>query len=57
VLLCSDGLHGVVPPARLSEIMRLGRSLGDTSDLLVDAANAVGGPDNITVVILQVDVA
>jgi protein phosphatase len=57
IILCSDGLHGVVPPARLSEILGRGRTLDETCGQLVDAANEAGGPDNITVVMLQVDVA
>ena len=57
LLLCSDGLHGVVLPEQLETIVKKGKSLGDTCQALVDAANAAGGPDNITVVLLQVDVA
>ena len=57
LLLCSDGLHGVVLPDQLETIVKKGKSLGETCQALVDAANAAGGPDNITVVLLQVDVA
>ena len=57
LLLCSDGLHGVVAPEQLEALVRKTKSLGDTCQALVDAANAAGGPDNITVVLLQVDVA
>jgi protein phosphatase len=57
ILLCSDGLHGVVLPEQLETIVRKGKTLGDTCQALIDAANAAGGPDNITVVLLQVDVA
>ena len=57
LLLCSDGLHGVVPPDRVEAIVKKGKSLAETCKLLIDAANAAGGPDNITVVMLQVDVA
>lgn len=57
MLLCSDGLHGVVAPDQLEAIVRKGKPLAETCQLLVDAANAAGGPDNITVVMLQVDVA
>jgi serine/threonine protein phosphatase PrpC len=55
-LLCSDGLFSVVADQNISEI------LGDTSlsleqmcDRLIEAANAAGGPDNITTLVLQVD--
>jgi protein phosphatase len=57
IMLCSDGLHGVVMPEQLETIVRKGKTLGDTCQALIDAANAAGGPDNITVVLLQVDVA
>jgi len=57
VLLCSDGLSGVVPPDRLAGILGRGAPLEQTCQDLVDAANEAGGPDNITVAMLQVDVA
>jgi protein phosphatase len=56
VLICSDGLSGVLPPSRLVVIVGEGRPLADTCQALVDAANEAGGPDNITVALLQVDV-
>ncbi len=57
LLLCSDGLSGVVPLDKLEGIIGAEASLGDTCQALIDAANAAGGPDNITVAMLQVDVA
>ena len=48
-LLCSDGLHGMVPEARLSEIVK--SSTGSLERLvrqLIDAANQAGGKDNVT---------
>jgi protein phosphatase len=57
VLLCSDGLSGVVPPDRLAGILGRSAPLEQTCQDLVDAANEAGGPDNITVAMLQVDVA
>lgn len=56
-LLCSDGLFGVVPDARIAEI--LGRKdvpLDAICRGLVEAANEEGGPDNITALILEIDV-
>ena len=53
LMLCSDGLWGVVSEKDIF------RSLSDTPTLhracqsMVDAANAAGGPDNISVVIAQ----
>ena len=57
IVLCSDGLSGVVPPDRMSEIIGQSEDLGETCRALVEAANAAGGPDNITVAMLKVDVA
>lgn len=57
LLLCSDGLSGVVPPEHLAEILSRAASLEQTVQDLIEAANAAGGPDNITVAMLKVDVA
>jgi protein phosphatase len=57
ILLCSDGLSGVVPPDRVAGIVGRGAPLEETCQDLIDAANQAGGPDNITVAMLQVDVA
>ena len=55
-LLCSDGLFSVVPDHSIAEILGDTRlSLGQMCDRLIEAANAAGGPDNITTLILQVD--
>lgn len=55
-LLCSDGLFGVVPDEKIAEILADGfGNLEDICRRLIDAANAAGGPDNITAMILQVD--
>ncbi len=54
LLLCSDGLTGMVPDARIAELLRGAR--GDArraSQALVDAANAAGGADNVTCVVVQ----
>ena len=56
VLLCSDGLHGVIAPDRLSKLVHQHGSLADVCNTLIDAANEAGGPDNITVALLQIDV-
>lgn len=57
LLICSDGLSGVVPMDRLSAIIGRLDPLDTTCQALIDAANQAGGPDNITVAMLQVDVA
>jgi len=54
LLLCCDGLHGMVPDARLAELLRAGRTdLPRAAASLVEAANAAGGADNITCVLVQ----
>jgi serine/threonine protein phosphatase PrpC len=56
-LLCSDGLFAVVPDERISEILsRRGVPLDEICRSLVEAANEGGGPDNITTLVLEIDV-
>ena len=56
-LLCSDGLFGVVPDEKIGTLVGdRSASLEDICGKLIDAANAAGGPDNITAMLLQVDV-
>jgi PPM family protein phosphatase len=57
IMLCSDGLSGVVPPDRVAVIIGQEAPLDKICKDLIDAANEAGGPDNITVAMLQVDVA
>ncbi len=52
VLLCTDGLHDVVPDEQILEIVRT-RSAEQAAKALVAAANAAGGPDNISVAIME----
>src|SRR5947209_307017 len=56
VLICSDGLHGVVGPPQLEHILRSGRngdSLEDSCRQLIEAAKDAGGPDNVTAVLVR----
>jgi protein phosphatase len=53
LLLCSDGLWGVVPEEKLAEIIKLGGDPVSLCRRMVDAANEAGGPDNISVIIVQ----
>jgi serine/threonine protein phosphatase PrpC len=56
-LLCSDGLFTVVHDRRIAELLgQAGTTLDDISRSLVAAANEAGGPDNITALVLQIDV-
>jgi serine/threonine protein phosphatase PrpC len=56
VLICSDGLHGVVKAAEMEHILRGGRngvSLEESCRKLVEAAKEAGGPDNVTAVLVR----
>jgi len=54
-LLCSDGLTSMIHEAQVADILRENRSLRSAGRALVDAANAAGGRDNITVVLFLVE--
>jgi serine/threonine protein phosphatase PrpC len=60
LLLCSDGLCGVLTDAQIAEILETSqgdpartRPNGTVCDALVHAANLAGGPDNITVILVR----
>jgi len=53
VLLCSDGLHGLVADERIAQILVEGRRLEDACQGLIDEALANGGQDNVTVVMAR----
>ena len=56
LLMCSDGLHGVVEEERIVAILRGGapnQPLEEKCRELIEAARGAGGPDNITAVLLR----
>lgn len=56
VLLCSDGLTAPVVDDVIADVLAKG-ACGDVEGIcqtLVDVANAAGGPDNITVVVVEI---
>jgi protein phosphatase len=53
LLLCSDGLCGVVPAPLIEENMKLA-DLDEAIELLIDEAKEYGAPDNVTVLLLEV---
>src|SRR5215510_10748408 len=55
VLICSDGLHGVLEAPQMEQILCGGRdgvSLEESCRHLIDAAKKAGGPDNVTAVLM-----
>lgn len=52
LLLCSDGLWGVVPDDEITRIVYETENPQEASDELVRMANVAGGPDNITAVLV-----
>jgi protein phosphatase len=53
-LLCSDGLSNVVEPPELTAILLEQRDLCRAASHLVERANDLGGPDNVTAVLVRV---
>jgi protein phosphatase len=53
LLLCSDGLSDVVEPAQIRNVLLRVRSAQKAARQLVSVANEQGGPDNITVIVVD----
>jgi protein phosphatase len=53
LLLCTDGLTGMVPEGQIREILLESRDPQEAVDKLVKVANRAGGIDNITALILD----
>jgi hypothetical protein len=53
ILLCSDGLTDLVNNADITAILISQTSLSEKAERLIAAANAKGGKDNITVVLVE----
>lgn len=55
ILLCTDGLSGMIRDTAITEIMsRHKGSMNDCADALIDAAKVASGADNITVALCQI---
>jgi serine/threonine protein phosphatase PrpC len=54
ILLCSDGLHGMVEDNRLPTILRSSRSQKHVVKRLIGEANRAGGRDNISAVYIKI---
>ena len=55
LVLCSDGLSGLVRPEEIARVVSYEHDLKKVCKRLIDRANEAGGPDNITVVVARVD--
>jgi protein phosphatase len=53
-LLCSDGLFGEVPDSTIASLLAEVEDPQQVADLLVGTANAMGGHDNVTVIIIDI---
>jgi PPM family protein phosphatase len=53
LLICSDGLWGVVPDDEMKKIIFEAPSIHRGCQNLIAAANAAGGPDNISAILVQ----
>ncbi len=53
LLICSDGLHGVVDEDTIAQSLSQNGDLKSKCDRLVQAARTAGGPDNITAVLIE----
>ena len=54
ILLCSDGLTDMVPDQQIEEVLNAGEGVEPTAWALIEQANAAGGVDNTTVVVIDV---
>jgi len=54
ILLCSDGLHGVVDEKTIKNALDSKKPLPQKCQFLIEAAKEHGGPDNITALLIQV---
>jgi PPM family protein phosphatase len=54
LVLCSDGLWGVVPGDDLLHIIKTSTSIHQACVKLINAANQAGGPDNISVIVVHI---
>ncbi len=54
LLLCSDGLWGLLPEETLLKTLEKGQSAQTCTQSLVNAANKAGGSDNISVIVVKI---
>jgi protein phosphatase len=57
LLLCTDGLHGEVTDEEIAAVLRSLPAPAEAVACLIELANAHGGADNVTAVVLRLDEA
>ena len=55
LLICSDGLTSMLRPEAIAGLLRRESDPTRAANLLVDAANAAGGEDNITTIVIDIE--
>jgi serine/threonine protein phosphatase PrpC len=55
LLLCTDGLHDLVPEAKLLEVVDTDETLEKRAQMLIDLALEAGGRDNVTALLVKYD--
>ncbi len=53
LLLCTDGLHDLVPEAKMLEVVDTDKTLEQRAQTLIDLALEAGGRDNITALLVK----
>lgn len=53
LLLCSDGLHGVLPADAIADCLKGDSAVQEKAEALIDATLQRGAPDNVTVVVVR----
>lgn len=54
ILLCTDGLTGLVSDKKIAEFINSGGQPHEICKMLIDTANDNGGKDNITVILVEI---
>ncbi len=54
LMLCSDGLWGVVEENKIINVINSGKPLNERANQLCELANQAGGPDNISVILVEI---
>ena len=53
LLLCSDGLHGVLPAEVIADCLKGDATVQEKAEALIDATLERGAPDNVTVIVVR----